>query len=145
MKYEVVYFTRTGNSKRVAEKISSKLGTDLIEIKDHMRWNGFIGYMRAGFYSTMDKKVQITLSKPLKDYDELIVVSPLWAGGLASATRSFLSTLPRGKVHLVVTSIGSMIKDRSGYKSVTDIIERSQSEDDVIEKFASHFMHDLIE
>ena len=145
MKYEVVYFTRSGNSKRVAEKISSKLRTDLVEIKDHMRWNGFIGYMKAGFYSTMDKKVQITLSEPLKDYDELIVVSPLWAGGLASATRSFLSTLPRGKVHLVVTSIGSMIKDRSGYKSVTDIIERSQSEDAVIEKFTSHFMHDLIE
>jgi hypothetical protein len=145
MKYEVVYFTRTGNSKRVAEKISSKLGTDLIEIKDHMRWNGFIGYMRAGFYSTMDKKVQITLSEPLKDYDELIVVSPLWAGGLASATRSFLTTLPREKVHLVVTSIGSVIKDRTGYKSVTDIIERSQSEDAVIEKFASHLMHDLIE
>jgi len=145
MKYKVVYFTRSGNSKRVAEKISNKLGTDLIEIRDHQRWNGFIGYMRAGFFSTVNKKVQITLSEPLQDYDELIVVSPLWAGGLASATRSFLSTLPRGKVHLVVTSIGSMIKDRTGYKSVTDIIERSQSEDAVIEKFASHFKLAFIE
>ena len=53
--------------------------------------------------------------------DEYIVVAPLWAGGLAPAARALLKTLPIEKVHLVVTSIGNHVKDRSGFKSVTDI------------------------
>jgi flavodoxin len=139
MNIKVVYFTRTGNSKRVAEKITSKLSLDLIQINDHHNWKGFIGYIRAGFYSTVDKKVEITLNHPIEKYDELIVVSPLWAGGAAPAIRAFFKIFPKEKSHLIITSIGSMIKAREGYLSVTDIIQRENHEDEVIDHFITKF------
>jgi len=39
-KYGVLYYTRTNNSKRVAEKISSKLSCELIQITDNINWQG---------------------------------------------------------------------------------------------------------
>jgi hypothetical protein len=123
--------------KELLKKLGIHLNIVPISISDNKWWKGIIGYIRAGFYSTIDKKVNITLSQPLTDYDEIIVVSPLWAGGTAPATRAFFKMYPPKITHLVVTSIGSTIKQRSGYKSVTDIVQREKNEDEIIEKLIS--------
>lgn len=135
MNYQVVYFSRSGNSKRVAEKVAQQLGVPLIQIDDHKWWEGPIGYIRAGFYATVDKKVKITLSKPLQDDTLCIVVSPLWAGDTAPAVRAFFKLFPKEKSHLIVTSIGSTISKRENYISVTDVVKRNENEDEVIHHF----------
>ena len=135
MNDQVLYFSRTGNSKRIAEKIASMLNTEVIEIRDHMNWRGVIGYIRAGFYSTVDKKVSITLSRALDEQKPYIVVAPLWAGGIAPAVRAFFRVYPKENAHLIVTSLGSTLKERAGYLSVTDIIQRAEHEDEQIKSF----------
>ena len=132
-KYGVIYYTRTNNSKRAAEKISSKLSCDLVQITDNINWQGLFGYLKAGFYSMTNKHVDIEFLDNLDAVEETIIVGPLWAGGLASALRTLLNQYPRNKVHLVVTSLGSHVKDRSGYLSVHDITDNSGNEDLVIE------------
>jgi len=134
MNYQVVYFSRSGNSKKVAEKVSIKLGAPLIQIDDHKWWKGPIGFIRAGFYATIDKKVKITLSEPLKEDSISIVISPLWAGDTAPAVRAFFKMFPKEQSHLIVTSIGSTITKRENYLSVTDVVKRSENEDEVIDK-----------
>jgi len=121
MKYIVVYFTRTNTSKRIAEKISNKLSCEVVQITDNLNWSGILGFFKAGYYSSKDKPVDIEVSGNTDGVDEYIVVAPLWAGGLAPAARTFLKTIPVDKVHLVVTSIGNHVNNRSGYKSVHDI------------------------
>lgn len=135
MNYQVLYFTRTGHSKRIAEKIAKMLDIEAIEIRDHMNWRGVIGYIKAGFYSTVDKKVSITLSRALDEQKPYIVVAPLWAGGIAPAVRAFFRVYPKEKAHLIVTSLGSTLKERAGYLSVTDIIQRAEHEDEQIKSF----------
>ncbi len=132
MSYQVIFFTRTGNSKRIASKIAQSLQASLIEISDHKNWKGLIGYIRAGFYSTVDKKVKITISEEVDQTKDIILVTPLWAGGTAPAARAFLALHGRNHTHLVVTSIGSVVKDRTGYLSVTDIVKRDGNEDEKI-------------
>jgi hypothetical protein len=132
MKYSVVYFSRTGISRRAAEKIAKNLGCELVQITDDQNWNGWPGFIKGGFYATINKTVKITLHGSLDDAGEYIVVAPLWAGGLAPAARAFLKTVPAEKVHLVVTSDGSQVKDRSGFKSVSDVINSNDDEDAVI-------------
>jgi len=134
---KVVYFSRSGNAKRIAEKIANQLQLECIQILDHKNWNGFFGYMKAGFYSTANKNVKISTSKDVGEYDELIVVTPLWAGSIANATRTFLSMHPREKIHLVVNSIGSTTTDRDGFRSITDIMNRDLDEDDKIHELIS--------
>lgn len=132
MKYKVVFFTRTNNSKRIADKISEKLSCDAIQIIDNKNWKGIFGFIKAGYYSSTNKSVDIKILGNLDAVDEYIVVTPLWAGGIAPATRTFLRTTPLDKVHLVVTSDGGQIKNRSGYKSVSDITKSNNNEELII-------------
>jgi hypothetical protein len=133
VKYQVVYFTRTNYSKSIAEKIAKKLSCEAIQITDNKNWKGFLGFMKAGFYSSINKPVEIEILGNIKAADETIVVAPLWAGGIAPAVRAFLKTIPLDKVHLVVTSNGSQLKNRSGYQSVSDIAKNNKDEDQVID------------
>ena len=142
MRYKVVYFTRTNTSKRVAEIISERLTCDLVKITDHRNWNGKFGFFKAGYYSSTDKKVEIEILGDLENVDEYIVVTPLWAGGIASATKAFLNTIPREKVHLVVTSLGSHVKDRTGYKSISDITRQEGNETKVIDELVNRLANE---
>lgn len=139
-KYGVIYFTRTNNSKRVAEKIANKLSCDLVQITDNINWQGLLGYLKAGFYSMTNKHVDIEFLGNLDGVEETIIVGPLWAGGLAPALKTALNQFPRNKVHLVVTSLGSHVKDRSGYLSVHDITDNTGNEDLVIEDLVTSLL-----
>jgi flavodoxin len=137
MIYKVVYFTRTGTSQRIAEKIAEKLSCESIQITDNQNWNGFIGFIKGGFYATINKSVKISYSKELDSYDELVVISPLWAGGPVPAIREFLKLVPLDKVHLIMTSDGSSVKNKPECKSVTDIIKNQNNESEVINELVS--------
>jgi len=141
MKYGVIYYTRTNNSKRVAEKISNKLSCELIQIRDNINWKGIVGYIKAGFYSMTDKHVDIEFLGNLDGVEETIIVGPLWAGGLAPSLKTLLSQFPRDKVHLVVTSIESQVEDRSGYLSVHHISSKAGNEDVVIEDLVDSLLN----
>ena len=132
MNYKVVYFTRTGTSKRVAEKIANKLSYEAIQITDNKNWKGILGFIRGGYYASKNKNVDIKINGNLDGADEIIVVTPLWAGGVSPAIKTFLKTTSLNKIHLVVTSKGSNIKDPSGFKSVSDIIKSKNNEDVII-------------
>ena len=141
MKYKVVFFTRTNNCKRVAEKISEKLSCEAIQITDNMNWKGILGFIKAGYYSSTNKNVDIKVLGNLDVVDEYIVVTPLWAGGIAPATRTFLKTTPIDKVHLVVTSNGNHVKNRSGYKSVSDITKNNNNEELIINDLVNSLLN----
>jgi flavodoxin len=135
MKFKVVYFSRTGTSKRIAEKIGEGLSCDVIEISDNMNWGGIFGYIKAGFYSSTNRNVDIEIHGNIDAADEFIVVTPLWAGGAVPAVRAFLKTTPKDKIHLVVTSDGSNFGNSSGFKSVSNIAKKNNNEDEIISNF----------
>ncbi len=130
---KIVVYSRSGNSKRIAKKIARKTGFPLITLEDDMNWKGFFGYMKAGYYSIKKKTVETHLSEPLSSDDDIILVCPLWAGGIATAAYSLLQFLERKHVHLVVCSISSPLKDRQDYKAVTDIATNRKNEDEIID------------
>lgn len=140
MNYKVVYFTRTDTSKKVAEKIASKLSCEAIEITDNKNWKGILGFIKGGYYASTNKDVDIKIHGNLEGTDELIVVTPLWAGGGTPAIRTFLKTTTLEKVHLVVTSKGSEIKNPSGYKSVNSIVRSKGNEETVINNLVSSLL-----
>jgi hypothetical protein len=140
LKYKVIYFTRTNTSKRIAGKIADRLSCEAIQITDNIDWKGIIGFIKAGYYSVTDKAVDIKVLGNLHPADEYVVVTPLWAGGIASATRAMLRTIPNDKVHLVVASGGGLLKNRSGYKSVSDITDRI-NEEFVIDNLARNLLN----
>lgn len=91
MKTLVVYYSRTGITKKVAEAISKKLDAEIEEIIDLKDRKGVIGFMTAGRDALKGSVTEI--KPPAKDknkYDLVIIGSPVWAGTLAPAVRTYL-------------------------------------------------------
>ncbi len=91
MRYLVVYYSRTGNSKFVAQKISSELNADVEEVEDMKNRRGWLGFLRAGYDATVGKETKIEKTqKSPNDYDMVIVGTPVWNSRLTPAIRTYL-------------------------------------------------------
>lgn len=106
----VLYFTRTGNSKRIAQKIAEKAGCELSRITDEKNWKGPFGFLSGGFYAASSRQTNPVLSPEVdfSEYDRIAIVGPVWAGNAAPAVYSLLmrekSSL--NKICLVLSSGG---------------------------------------
>ena len=137
MSYAVIYFSRTGTSRGIAEKIAKKLSVEPVEVTDKKDWNGTLGCIRAVHYALMNRNVTIQIHGDIQKSDEYIVITPMWAGKITPAIRVLLQDLPKDKVHLIVSSGGVNYKEREGYLSVLDIRKKDKNEDELIDTFVS--------
>jgi len=92
MKVLVVYYSRTGNTRFVAEKIAGKLKADIEEVIDRKNRGGMIGWLRAGRDATRGKETEIEPTKysPL-NYDLIILGAPVWNKRIPPAMRTYLN------------------------------------------------------
>lgn len=140
MKCTILYFSRTGVGKRIAEKLALQLGANTVEIQDDKNWSGVLGYIKAGFYASTNKSVNISIKGDYKDADHYVVISPIWAGGPACAVREFLKLVDPVKTSLVLNCLGSdpdaaydkFEKMTSHSYKRYGIVKRLQNEDIVI-------------
>jgi flavodoxin len=88
----VVYYSRTGNTKVIAESIREVLKGDIQEIKDMKDRSGFFGFIGGMIDS---KKHPLTEISPreviIKDYDLIIIGSPGWGVKLTPAINTFIT------------------------------------------------------
>lgn len=147
MKYNIVYFSRTGVSKMVAETIANGIDNEVIEITDDKNWNGILGFIKGGFYASIDKQVSIKVDGEIDRTKDYIVISPLWAGGPAPAIRRFLKEVPFNKVKLVITCDGSNVEksikkfeDKHGkFKEIYGIVKHENNEEQIIKQIIDSF------
>jgi len=87
----VVFYSRTGRTKKVAESISSILGCDVEEIFDTKNRAGILGYLRSGWEASRRKTTVIReIKKDPALYDIVIIGTPLWSGLMSSPIRTYL-------------------------------------------------------
>ena len=93
MKTLVVYFSRTGHTKELANLIAKFTNADAEPIQEaKKRKMGPIAYLSSGFAAARRKKSGILESKRApKDYDLIFIGTPIWAGNMAPAVRAYLS------------------------------------------------------
>jgi flavodoxin len=102
----VVYYTRSGNTKFVAETIAAELGSDLEEIVDLKKRAGKLGWILAGKDSTQEKETKIAPTKLAPtDYDLIVIGTPIWAWKPTPAIRTYIAknNLSGKKVALFLT------------------------------------------
>ena len=90
MKKLVAYYSRTGNTKFVAEKIADHLDAETCEVIDKKNRKGKLVFLTGGYAALREKLTKIEVNKIIDDYDFIIVGSPVWAGKIAPAIRTFL-------------------------------------------------------
>lgn len=88
----VVYVTRTGNARRIAERLAARLQGRAFLIEDKVNRMGFWGYLRAGYHSSTKKATPIgDPGVDLSAADTVVMVQPIWASGVVPPLRSWLN------------------------------------------------------
>lgn len=91
MKTLVVYFSRTGHTKGLAEAIARELDADIEPIKEPAKRTGFLGYLQSVREAVSKKAAPIqAINHDLSEYDLIISGTPIWCWSLTSPVRSFL-------------------------------------------------------
>lgn len=92
VKVLVVYYSRTGHTQLVAEKLAKKFSADLEQLIDQHKRIGFFGFFSAGKDAIASKT---TVINPLKhvpgDYDIILIGGPSWYGNVTPAVRTFIT------------------------------------------------------
>jgi flavodoxin len=92
MKTLVIYYTRTGNAKFIAEIVAAELGADIEEIIDLKNRQGTFGWLSSGRDATGEKETEIVQTKRNPtDYDLIIIGQPIWAGSPTPAIRTYVN------------------------------------------------------
>lgn len=87
----VVFHSRSGITRRVADAIAGSLRAETEEIADLKTRSGLLGYLGAGRDAW--RRTLTPIGEPDRDpadYDLVIVGTPVWVGRMSSPTRSYL-------------------------------------------------------
>jgi flavodoxin len=88
----VVFYSRTGMTRKAAEMIAADLGADLEEVCDTVDRSGVSGYLFAGRDATQKRLTKIKDVKyDPSGYDLVVVGTPVWAWTVSSPIRTYLS------------------------------------------------------
>lgn len=111
----VVYFSRTGHTRALAEGIARALGADLEEIRDRTDRTGLLGWLRSGMEASLGVSAEI--DRPRHDparYEAVIVGGPVWSTSVSPPVRTYL-WLERDRLPALATfaSYGGLGVDRA--------------------------------
>jgi flavodoxin len=87
----VVYYSRTGKTRFVAEKVASELKADIEEVVDLRNRSGRFGFLKAGYDATRGNETEIgETKKSPSDFDLIVVGTPVWNSRPSSAISTYL-------------------------------------------------------
>lgn len=87
----IVYYSRTGVTRHVAERIARRVGAPAIAIRDVRSRDGVLGYVRSAMEAMHGTLPDIEVpTLHLADCNLVVLMAPVWGGRLASPMRRFL-------------------------------------------------------
>ncbi|MCK5811347.1 MAG: flavodoxin family protein [Clostridiales bacterium] len=102
----LVYYSRTGSCKKLSKEISQLLSScDIDEIIDEKNYSGLLGWPKASFNEITKKETVISYKKNASSYDNVLVITPVWAGGMTPATRQYIKKEMNGFKNLYILSV----------------------------------------
>jgi len=111
----IVYYSRTGKTRIVANALKEQLPCEIAEIKSTEDREGFWGVITCVLDSLFNRDDVIEpFNKDLKGYNPIIIASPIWIGKLSSPARTFMKQagLNGKEVYIVLTYNGSFTEEK---------------------------------
>lgn len=86
-----VFFSKSGNTKMIAEIIAKVTESDIEEVKDTKNREGFSGYIRCALEGLFKRQTSIKeRTKDPANYDLVIIGTPVWSGSVSSPIRTYI-------------------------------------------------------
>ena len=111
----IVYYSRTGKTRIVANTLKDQLSCEIEEIKSTEDREGFWGVITCVLDSILDRDDVIEpFNKDLKGYNPIIIASPIWIGKLSSPARTFIkqTELKDKEVDIFLTYNGRLTEEK---------------------------------
>lgn len=86
----VVYYSRTGKTRMVAEKLASLLAADIEEITEKKDRSGAMGFLAAGKDTMLSRPAELTRVPDPGQRRTVVVGMPVWAWRPPPAIRAYL-------------------------------------------------------
>jgi flavodoxin len=91
MKSLVVYYSRTGNTEKVAYEIARQLTATIEKITDRTDRTGMMGWLKAGRDGMAKNKTEIgPVTREPSQFDLIILGTPVWVG-MTPAIRTYIA------------------------------------------------------
>jgi flavodoxin len=88
----VVYYSRTGTTRKVAEHLRERLGADIEEVVDKKNRGGPIGWLMAGKDAGSKSLTQIEeIKKDPSKYKLVVIGTPVWNNTMSTPIRTYLT------------------------------------------------------
>lgn len=129
---QIYYFSRTGRSRDIAMQLAQRYHTQARRIDDHKNWDGKVNYMKAGAMALSGKGIPADYIKPDMS-DDIVVVFPLWAGTMPPGVKTFVEAVGKENITAIITSLGSTMKQRDGFKKIIDLVGKEITAPDHVE------------
>ena len=88
-----VYFSRTGRTAKLVREIVQEIGCEVVRLDDGVIRKGLSGWLLSGLQAVARKVPPVKQPETkhkLKEYDLVILATPVWAGRCSAPMRSFL-------------------------------------------------------
>ncbi len=130
MKTLIVYYSYTGNTKKIANAIKNNLNCDILEITPKIPFSNDYDKVVAEYQnnSIKDKYIEINdIGIDLKEYDKIIIGSPVWWYTICPVITSFLKKydLSGKKIYPFATNAGWLGKT---FKDIETLCPNSEVE-----------------
>jgi flavodoxin len=88
----VVFYSRTGNTRKVAEQIAQGLGCETEALTDLKPRAGALGFLKGGGDAFRKRLTQIgEVAHNPADFELVVLGTPVWASTMAPAMRTYLT------------------------------------------------------
>jgi flavodoxin len=119
----VIYYSRTGTTKKLGDAIARETGASIEEIVDTVNRMGPLGYIRSGRDAMKRNLTELKdLKKDLSAYDLVVVGTPIWGWNMSVPIRTLLTQKKSlfKQVAFFCTMGGS--GDEAAFKEMEEII-----------------------
>lgn len=112
MKVLVVFYSRTGNTRKLARLIAHTLNAEIEEIIERASRRGIFGYLRAAADGWFGRRAEIASAHhDPSAFDLVIIGTPVWQVSVATPVRTYLENrreaLPQMAFFCTLSGMGS--------------------------------------
>ncbi len=124
----IIYFSRTGRTRRIAEALQEATGFDLEEIKEKASRGGTLGFLKSGMESTRKMIPQIIpLTNDPTLYDIVILGTPIWASNMSSPIRAFITEYKNKINNIALFCTGDGVEPKKVFTSISELLGKEPS------------------
>lgn len=91
MKTLVAFYSKTGNTKKIAQELAKILKADVDEIVDLKSRQGIVGWLSGGRDAMKSSLTEIKTTKDPAKYDLVIIGTPIWVWNSTPAAITYVT------------------------------------------------------